>query len=128
MFFDQKLESVGGNPILKKLAVSKLIELKKSLNLCDIWRIRNPNSKAFTFRQRHFSGVLQRRLDYLFISNNLQESVKNVEILNALSTNHSPLFCSFLYLTNISIGRGLWKLNNSLILNTIFVNEMKKLI
>ena len=88
LFFDQKSESAGGNPILKKLAVTKLIELKKSLKLCDIWRIRNPKSKAFTYRQRHFSGVLQRRLDYLFISNNMQESVKNVEILNALSMNH----------------------------------------
>ena len=128
LFFDQKLESAGGNPILKKLAVSKLIELKESLNLCDIWRIRNPKSKAFTFRQRHFSGILQRRLDYLFISNNMQESVKNVKILNALSTDHSPLFCSFLNLTNISRGRGLWKFNNSLISNTIFVDEMKTLI
>ena len=35
-FFDQKLESVGGNSVLKKLAVSKLIGLKESLNLCDI--------------------------------------------------------------------------------------------
>ena len=128
MFFDQKLESAGGNPILKKLAVSKLIELKESLNLCDIWRIRNPKSKVFTFRQRHFSGILQRRLDYLFISNNMQESAKNVKIPNALSTDHSPLFCSFLNLSNISIARGLWKFSNSLISNSNFVNEMKTLI
>ena len=67
------------------------------------------------------------RLDYLFISNNMQESVKNVKILNALSTDHSPLFCSFLNLTNISRGRGLWKFNNSLISNTNFVDEMKTL-
>ena len=106
-FFDQKLESADGNPILKKLAVSKLIELKESLNMCDIWRIRNPKPKAFTFRQHHFSGILQRRLDYLLISSNIQESVKNIKILNALSTDHSPLFCSFLNLTNISRGRGL---------------------
>ena len=34
MFFDQKLESAGGNPTLKKLDVSKLIELnKESLTL-----------------------------------------------------------------------------------------------
>ena len=52
LFFAQKLESAGGNPILKKLGVSKLIELKESLDLCDIWRIRNPKSKAFTFGQR----------------------------------------------------------------------------
>ena len=89
--------------------------------MCDIWRIRNPKSKAFTFRERQ-------RLDYLFISNNMQESVKNVKILNALSTDHSPLFCSFLNLTNISRGCGLWKFNNSLISNTNFVDEMKTLI
>ena len=58
----------------------------------------------------------------------MQESVKNVKILNALSTDHSPLFCSFLNLTNISRGRGLWKFNNSLISNTNFVDEMKTLI
>ena len=65
----------------------------------DIYRIKNPKSKAYTFRQRHFSGILQRRLDYLLISNNMQELVKNVKILNALSTDHSPLFSSFLNLT-----------------------------
>ena len=27
LFFEQKLESAGGNPILKKLAISKLKEL-----------------------------------------------------------------------------------------------------
>ena len=36
LLFGQKLESAGGNPILKNLAISKLIELKESLNLCDI--------------------------------------------------------------------------------------------
>ena len=58
----------------------------------------------------------------------MQDSVKNVKILNALSTDHSPLFCFFLNLTNISRGRGLRKFNNSLISNTIFVDEMKALI
>ena len=36
MFFHQKLEPAGGNLTLKKLAVSKLIQLKESLNLCHI--------------------------------------------------------------------------------------------
>ena len=71
LFFDQKLESAGANAILKKLAVSKLIELEDSLNLCEIWRIRNTKSKEFPFRQRHFSEILQGRLDYLFISSNI---------------------------------------------------------
>ena len=96
--------------------------------MCDVWRIRNPQSKTFTFRQRHFSGILQRTLDYLFILNNIQESAKNGKILNALSTDHSSSFCSFLNLSNISRGRVLWKFNNSLISNSDFVDEMKTLI
>ena len=128
LFLDQKLESVDGEPILKKLDASKLIELKESLNLCDIWRIRNPKSKTFTFRQQHFSRILQRRLDYLFNSNNMQESAKNVKILNALSTDHFPLSCSFQDLSNISRGHGRWNFNNSLISNSNFVDEMKRLI
>ena len=39
LFFDQKLEYVGGNPILKKLAVIKVIELKESLNFKQYARI-----------------------------------------------------------------------------------------
>ena len=98
------------------------------LNLRDIWPIRNPQSKTFTFRQCRFSGILQRRLDYLFISNNVQESAKNVKTLKALSTDHFPLFSSFLNLSSISRGHGLWKFNNSFIWNTNLVDEMKILI
>ena len=58
----------------------------------------------------------------------MQESAKNVKILNALSTDHSPLFCPFVNLSNIPRGRGLWEFNNSLISNTNFVDEMKTLI
>ena len=108
MFFDQKSESAGGNPVLKKLPVSKLTELKESVNLNDIWQIRNPKSKTFTFQQCHFSRILKSRLDYLLISNNMQESARNVKILTATdhgprTTDHSPLFSSFLNLNHISV-------------------------
>ena len=73
LFFSSKIESAGGNPVFKKKSVSKLIELLKSYDLVDIWRIRNPKTKRYTFRQNHFSGFLQRRLDYIFVSNSLHE-------------------------------------------------------
>ena len=58
----------------------------------------------------------------------MRESAKNDKILNALSAEYSPLFCSFINLRNISRGRNLWKSNNSLVSNTNFVDEMKTLI
>ena len=58
---------VKGNPVFKrKHFVGKIFELKETYNLTDIWRIRNPKAKQYTFRQKHVSGFLQRRLDYFF--------------------------------------------------------------
>ena len=48
---------------------AKLIEIKETLYLCDIRRIRNPNVKRFTFRHNRVSSFTERRLDFLKISN-----------------------------------------------------------
>ena len=48
LFFNSKLEAQGGNPILKKKSLAKLIEFKETYDLCDIWRVRNTKSKRFT--------------------------------------------------------------------------------
>ena len=112
-------------PFLKKRSVSKLIELLKSYDLVDIWRIRNPKTKRYTFRQNHFSGFLQRRLDYIFVSNSLQESTKNVDILAALSSDHSPVFLNLTKCENIHKGNGFWKFNNSLLFHEEFKIMLK---
>ena len=92
LFFDQKLESAGENSILKKLAVSKLIKLKESLNL--ELEILNPKHLLFG----NVISLEFCREDLTIFSNNMQELAKNVKTLNALSMDHSPLFCSFLKL------------------------------
>ena len=95
LFVDSVLQAEGGSPVLKKFSVSQLIEIKEKCKLCDIWRIRNTEKKKrFTFRQKHRSSFLQRRLEHLFVSNTLLESIKRTEILPALSL----LQFSFLYL------------------------------
>ena len=66
LIFDQKFDATGGNPILKKKSIAKLIEIKEPIFFSDIWRIRNPNMKRFTFRQNHASGFIERRLDFFF--------------------------------------------------------------
>ena len=83
LFFDAKLETKGGNSVMKKKPLAKLIHIKEKCDLCDMWRIRNPNTKRYTSHQQHYSGYVQRRLDYFFISNVLQVSVKNPDVLAA---------------------------------------------
>ena len=62
---------------------------------------------------------------FIFVSNSLQESVKKIEILNALSSDHSSIFCSFVNNDTFAHGSGVWKLNNSLLFNTEFVKKLK---
>ena len=83
VFFITNSECSGGNPSFKQKSFAKLIEIIETFNLCDIWRIRNPKTKRFTFRQQHCSGFIQTRLNYIFISNSLQESALNTEVLQA---------------------------------------------
>ena len=75
LLFDSNLDAQGGNPTIKKKLLAKLFELKENYDLCDICRVENTKSKRFTFVQKHSSGFIQHRLDYMFISNTFQKLV-----------------------------------------------------
>ena len=90
LFFDSKLEVNGGKPIVKK-SVTRMEELKEEYDLCDIWRIRKPLEKSFVFRQNHSSGTINRRIDYIFISNKLQGFSNEAVILSVFKTDHSSV-------------------------------------
>ena len=94
-FFDTSLDSYGGKPNLKKKSLAKFIELKGKSDLCDIWRIRNPKTERYTFRQKHVSSLIQRLLDYFYISSSMQVSVKNTHVLASLLTEHLPITFSY---------------------------------
>ena len=82
---DPALDCSGGNPALKE-SVKFLEDIMMENDLVDIWRIRNPDSKKFTWRQK--SPIIQRRLDYWLISNTLQKDVVKIDILSAIKTDH----------------------------------------
>ena len=97
---------VGKNNLLKKI-----IQFKEKLDLCDIWRIRKPNRKRYTFRHHHTTGIIHRRLDDSFISNVMQKSIKKTNILASFSTDHSPIFFSLKSSNEVLRGKGHWKFN-----------------
>ena len=78
------------------------------------------------FRQKRVSGLIQRRLEYFYISNSIQVSVKNTDLLASLLTDHSQII--FSYCRNEGRGRRFWKFNNSLTENGEYVHQMKKII
>ena len=89
VIFDQKLDGSGG---LKKTKDSvKVLEdicLEHDL-LLDIWRVRHPKEKRFTWRQK--TPIIQRRLDFWLISDGLQDDVASVDIKPSIKSDHSAI-------------------------------------
>ena len=67
---------------------------------------------------------MQRRSDYIFISQGLYKRTRNVDSLNAVSRDHSLILCLFLNSTEFVKSPGIWKLKNSFIFDRNFVKEM----
>ena len=128
VILNSSLDSEGGKPVIKKRTIPKFIQITENLDLYDIRRVLNPKRKRFTFRQRHSTDFIQRRLGHFFISNPLHESVKSTENLADFSTDHFPITLFLCHLKEFSWCKGLWKFNNCLINNENYREYMKKLI
>ena len=125
LFLDTTLEAKGGSPCLKKKSVAKLIKIEEHFDLCDIRRLRNADMKQFTFKQKHASGFIQRRLDYFFISNSLQDVITHADFFVAFSTDHSPVTISISKNKNPIHGHGFWKFNSSLLSDQNYITKTK---
>ena len=80
-----------------------------------IWRIRNTKRQNVTFRQSHSIGFMKRPLDYIFISNCLQEFINYTDVLPAISTDRSPVLILLSNDNSDNNYRRLWKYNSSLV-------------
>ena len=102
VILNSSLDSEGGKPVIKKRTIPKFIQITENLDLYDIRRVLNPKRKRFTFRQRHSTDFIQRRLGHFFISNPLHESVKFTENLADFSTDHFPITLFLCHLKEFS--------------------------
>ena len=112
VIFDPDLDGNGGNP-KRKESVKCIDNICLANDLIDIWRIRNPNLKHFTWRQK--TPVIQRRLDFWLVSNGMQEDIDNVDVIPSLKSDHSAIVLSINGIENRPRGPSFWKLNSSLL-------------
>ena len=92
--------------------------------MCEIFRIRNPDKKLYTFRAN--TPRRMSRLDFYMISNSLQESIGKCEILNSVSSDHNPVLLSIKNPYDSRKNTAYWKFNTSLLKNNDFITELKK--
>ena len=84
VIFYQDLDGSGGIKKVKD-SVKVLEDICLEQDLVDIWRVRNPLTARFTWRQK--SPIIQRRLDFWLVSDTLQEDVDCVNIIPSIKSN-----------------------------------------
>jgi len=117
-----KLDKLGGRSTTHFKCRQKVLDWMEEKNLLDIWRIKNPNTRKYTWTSNH-KPPIKCRLDFFLISDNLTGHYKNCDIVPGLRSDHN---CATLTLENLDLprGRGLWKFNSSLLHEERFKEEV----
>ena len=81
-------------------------------NLVDIWRIRKPETKRLTWRQKR--PLIQRRLDYWLTSDACQEDIERTDIISSINSDHSAIALHSNNISKQTHGPSFCKFNASL--------------
>ena len=106
------LDRSGGNPRHNVTVIRKINNCLDDFDVIDIRRVRNPYLRQYTWRQQ--KNLIQSRLDFWLISNNMQDMVKNTGISPAISTDHSVISLHIENVNDKNRGPSYWIFNNSL--------------
>ena len=109
--FDSNLDCSGGSPAQKE-SVKVLEEICLDMDLVDVWRIRNPDIRSFTWKQT--KPLIQRRLDFWLISDICQDEVEQVKIIPSIKSDHSAITLLFNGIEEQRHGPSHWKFNSNL--------------
>ena len=93
--------------------------------LVDLWRVRNPDKRLYTYRRkkpRAFSHI-----DYFLVDQAILSWIPKMEINPGLKSDHSSILQEILTY-NVGRGLGVWKLNNKLLADKEYVDEINTVI
>ena len=96
---------------------------QNSRDLIDIWLLRFPQARRYTFRQPN--PFLQRRFDYFMISDFLQDHTKHVDITTPVNTHQSAIVLQLSKIEGPIRGPSYRKFNNSLLDYNNFIDGMR---
>ena len=117
------LDKKGGILTPRKSVVSIINSIQGDLDLIDIWRVKNPNTKSYTWSQN--SPMILCRLDYWLISNNLHDLTTSTDIIPTIKTDHSAISLELNNNDNQIKGPGIWKMNCALLEDDRYVDDLK---
>ena len=106
------LNKRDGLMIPRKAVVDSIKCLQSELDLVEIWRIRNPQTKSYTWSKT--SDTILHLLDFWLTSNNLCDFVTYTDIIPAIKTDHAVISLPLGDIGEIN-GLAMWKMNVSIL-------------
>ena len=119
LVMDQQLDSKGMSDNNNVNALEILKKYVETMELVYCWRIRNPDSKHFSWHRYHPRPKFS-RLDMFLINVGYMSFVNNCSMTLGFKTDHSFVEMDLVF-EEIVRGRGLWKLNSAHIEREDFV-------
>ena len=120
------LDKKGGIMTPRKSVINFINDVQSQLDLVDIWKVKNPQTKSFTWSQQ--SPPIFCRLDYWLISNNFNDWVKATNIIPAIRTDHSAIYLEFRNVDKEAKGPGFWKMNTSILKDDEYIDDLTKMV
>lgn len=114
-----RLDGPDVAPPVSSRAGDRLKTFAEELSLSDVWRLQHPDVRQFTFRRSAYASLL----DLWLISEHLTELVRESAIRTAPLSDHNAMSLSIQAIPTVR-GPGIWRFDNSLLLNKDFVSTM----
>ena len=125
LVLDPKLDSYNYVSINNPKAREVLLQNMDKYNLTDIFRQLHSKVKRYTWRRKN--PIKQARLDYAIGTNSLMDIIQSCKILPGYRSDHSRLELDLL-LNSFTKGKGIWRLNCSLLRDPEYLKCVKNCI
>ena len=104
-------------------ATKMLLKVMKQRDLVDIWRVKNPDTKIFSWNRNNSCS----RIDMLLVNNSMINNCKDIYYEASTLSDHMTL-CADFKLHQNPRGKGYWKFNSLLLNDSVFVQAIMDLI
>ena len=114
----EAVDKSGGIPWRPTAYREQVLALSREFGLVDILRVKNPNGKFYTCESKALK--LKSRIDYFLITKSWGHLVSVADTKISIAPDHRAVRLGIKMVTN-KRGPGLWKFNNSLLKDEVFI-------
>ena len=120
-----KIDSNHPTNIYRARSRKQIVNIMNTYDLVDVYRNLHADTRRYSWRR--FNGTQRSRIDCFLVSEHLWLDIAGADIMPGYCSDHSVVYIGFKS-DIVKRHRPLWKFNNSLHRDRVFVNLVKQMI